>query len=523
MANTRPPFFKAAGEKRVEQADSSSAYLLKKRIEEFGPSEDTIKLKRLFQIIVDSVYSDLFPQLKLNKTNILLHCSERGNFGDIASTLFCAELIKKRRPECDINILFELMTLQQNVVNNVFQPTTFKVDFTSNDYITKEQIFSEKLKAATCVLGISVGIGTALLYKSQHRNLWEYGYYWHPDTKDETLSMGLNVSEEGIMVPTIQPKKLSEIKTPWVIQALSGANKIYHMHRRNWYLQILSLYQVAALEDSQQSSFAIVLPLVYSLKNYIDWGMLDIDYLKSKGIKLINRHTPEGIETIQLQEPGKEMAILSGAIPKPDMEIIQQYSEDFFGCGGDNTISECIALEKIPYYDGSEQKSWFFDSMIDLAKELKLNQLTTFFELLRQLISEVREIYATNTPKKRGFYSADPSFDLTDSNSVPRMSAKAIDVKLKTLTEAMSSLTANPEVVNEARQFCQFIKINRNVEPRLIASIDRGLILGNYPELIETEKAMWEQFKAGKITVAELGEAFTSAVASRQSAPQKHI
>lgn len=501
----------------------NDSHLAKKR--KAASQSSPVMPQRIFQLS-DYIYSEMLPKFDLKNTNVLLHCVESGNFGDIASTNFFADVIKKNRPQTNISILLELRTLEKDTIKNVL-PTNLSVSYlTGYEFTRREELLTKGLEDNACVLGVSVGMTSPLLSNTHHRSFWEYGYSVdRTNVKGNTLAMGLALSEEGIMIPTVTPRQLSDVTTPWVVAGLAGTARIYHMHRRDYIMQMLALYNVAEIEKSLSTDkIAVVLPLVYTLEQYKNWGLLDVNFLKELGVGKISRITPQGTETMVIADCGKEINILSGPIPRPEMDAIQQHSQAFFGCGGDNTISECIALEKIPYYDGTQQKAAFFDDMIALAKELKLAKLTEAYEILRTLNNDAYSIREKNTPKLR--WGMEPVYDLDKAESIPRKSAAEINQKIREYAPRLAALFSDPALEAEAKLYCQHIKANYNVESRLLASVDRELMLGNFPQLIEVEKKLWERFEKKEIKLedvfTELRQAVTQC-AENQPQPKMQI
>lgn len=480
---------------------------------------------KLFQL-TDFDYADMLPKLSLENNDILLHCHEAGNLGDISQTFFCAALIRKHYPESKISIAFMLESISEETVNKLFPSTDITTHFLSRyDYHERQKQMAE-LVDTRCTIGIAVGIHATVLYRSHHRTIREYGFGSHPDTKNNILSMGLGVNEEGITIPSTTLRQLSDIQSPWVKEALIENSALYHMHLREWPMQIVALYSSALIQNNQQDPIVIVLPLTVSLQNLIDWEILDKDYLIKNGIGAICRHTPLGIERITLSNSGKEMRILCGQIPKKEMEMIQQHANPLFGCTGDMSFSEAIALNKIPLYECAPHKFNFFNSVKKLAESQQLTTLSSLFSQVLEFDSWINNQYRINTPRKISWYQKAPSYDFDNDQSVPRISHQktkgsddSFPNRIKRLSEFVAGHFTSNKLEQEAIKLSAYIRENYNFEQKLMAIVARGLILKNFPELIITENELLDRYRKREMTLDEVSETLRNAI---ESAPKKN-
>jgi len=488
--------------------------------------------RRFFQLIADHQYP---CNTNLQNKNIILHCTQAGGLGDVSHIFHCAETIRKNRPDADIDVLIQPETVTKERISSLFPVDRFKTQFFDNsDYFGSTAKF-EDLSKKGYPIGIAVGLTTSgnCHYRNPHfRMVREYGFAFHPNTKESTLSMGLGGDEEGMNFPSIQPRTLTDITSDWLKGALNihspddmagylRERKLYHMYMHNWTTQIASLYSVATLENQNNQSLDVFIPLEYSLKQYIDWGILNLDFFQKHKIGKLVRVTPEGTEVIHLG-PGKEMRILSGSIPKADMEAIQQHSQPFFGCTGDLSFSEAVVLNKSPIYDAESFKKHFLNTLKNTAKERGYEHFARFIDLLqRQTVSEdgIYESPAIKPKKQGGWYGSEVAFHLGGLLSEPNSSNSIYTAKcIKALAPQLCSFGEEiarcytPQLLEEAQALNSYLPENCNFDFRLIDMVNRGMYLKNYPDLIQVENQLWEKFNAGQITEKQVIESLSAAI-----------
>lgn len=480
--------------------------------------------KRLFQLIADHQYT--LNTSHIENKNITLTCVKAGGYGDIAHTFLCAEKIKKHLPDRTIEIIIENSNHEE--IRNLFPTTYFNTKFLPRDYFAREEALKKINDNAGCLLGIAVPVISPELDQAIYRTLREYGYSSHPDCKDNHLSMGFNVKEEGLNFPIIESRNLHDLQTPWLKNALDihsiedatqyqRQQKLYHMYMPVWTMQIISIYTIAAIEEQFDQNIDILLPLKSSLDDLIKWRAIDVNVLQQYNIVKIVRITPNDRESINLREgEGKTIQILSGNLPKVDMEIMEQYSQPLFGCTGDASLSSAFVRgNKLPFYADTGLKGRLITDLNETMSMINdCQNLLEFQKLLGNQSSEIEEIYTRNTPKKISYYQSDPSMILSDDHSLPRRSMNEIAPLLPIYAEKIASLYLNTPLLEEAQRFNTYVVENYDVEPRLIAMVHRGLMLKNYPALVKIEKNLWQQFEKGEITEEGVVEKLNEAIAT---------
>jgi hypothetical protein len=473
--------------------------------------------QRLFQTCVDYQYSGVTAPL--NNKNIVLHCIQAEGLGDVSQTFLFAEKIRAQRPDASITIAIQCESVSEEQVRASFPTDRFPTQFISKWDYYKAQAQMNALRQKTgCMIGVAVPILDPKLLGSPARTIREYGLALHPDTKDDTLSMGFDNLEEGITFPKIENQDLYQIKTEWLRKALNAntiddqnsylANRnLYHMYMPSWSTQIISLYSVAGIEKQNSKPIDVFMPVKHSLNDLIAWGALNVELLKENQIGKLVLVKPTGTETIEIG-PGKEMRILSGSVAKTEMHAIQKHSQPFFGCTGNLTFSEGVIQDKLLVYDLLTHQAHFDKTWINILKQNHWTQLEKFKNTLKQYFVLETEILQKYVPKKR-FYQGDPSYSLSVADSVPRRALNELAKEFPKYSQQMVDLYKNPSILRESHAFNAHIKENYDCEARIMEIVDRGLVLTNYPHLIAVENNLWREFSQGRLSETEVVEAMS--------------
>lgn len=480
-------------------------------------------LQRRFFQLSDAIYSRLYPYLSLPNKKVMLHCVESGGLGDISHTFIAADIIHKNRPDCALEIMVQPQTKTTTdleiTIAKIFSDKPIPVKVLSINHSKSQEIIKDLL-LTHYFLGIAVGISSPELYRRHYRCFREHGFGLHCDTKENVLSMGLAPDEEGIPMPPVVPRPLSALTSDWLRNTLAidsaetqanylGTRKLYHQYFNHWAMQILALISIACIEKNNLQSIDIVMPLEYSLQELRDWGIWDLiaPFLAANGIGKIIRTTPAGSEFIYLTDKGKDVRILSGpgSIPKKDNEAIQQHSSPLFGSMGDVSFIEGVVLDKIIFYQISIHKIRFFKSLQEIAKEQTLDKVSNFLNLLAKFDENEDKIYKKNTPQRRGgWWEGAPSHDMRDKDSVPRRSIPQLVPQLLLMAQELAQCYLDPKLLSEMVEFNRYIKAHHDVTVRLLQNVDRGIILNNYPKLIDVENSLWESYKTGSMTFEDV-------------------
>ncbi len=512
--------------------DPSLERLYEQRKGAANPQASEDQKLRFFQLIADYQYP--YTEKLANQT-LLLHSHQAGGFGDVSQNFLCAKQIVNKHPGVCIEVLLQLETVDKDQINAVFPVDRFKTHFLEYGFHESEKQF-EDLMGRGSPLGIAQGVTSSGVVQAKYphlRTIREYGFSWHPDVKKNMLSMGLEDREEGISFPKIESRALVDLKSAWLKNALgigsqedqvryASERTLYHMYMSSWTTQVTALYSVAAIEQNSLKPIDLFIPIKYSLQQLKDWRILDEAYLTQLGIGRIIRITPQGQETLEIGA-GKELRLFSGALPKMDMEAIQQHAQPFFGCTGDGSFSEAVALNKVPFYDAVGHKIPFLRSWKKLAEQRDLKLFAEFLGQTEILIQAENKAYEKNTPKKTSWYSTDPSYELSDQGSVARKAAPELAVTIREVGERVAQMYLNPKLSEEALALNQHILRNYNFEPRLMGIVRRALVLQNYPNLISVEQNLWEKFKGNAISEVEVARELSSAIYGSlgQEAPVK--
>ena len=193
-------------------------------------------------------------------------------------------------------------------------------------------------------------------------NYFQYNWY----------SMGLQPFEEGIFL-----KNGSETFTPRPHTYLCYLTKTPP--------QILAfIYLVALLEQDQQSDIEIYLPRLQLTLNSAHLNSLSI------GKVLVNGNA------IEINTNKQKVLHLHHVLPLPSKEFsaLLQASADIVGCTGDHSLSECLTLSKVPFYEVRAHKLETVQAFIQIAKGKNLFTVAHYFEKFLELEKETPESFA---------------------------------------------------------------------------------------------------------------------------------
>ncbi len=510
---------------QIKQAQEPNLYgyrqtpLYQRRIGDVNDKE------RLFQLITDYQYAR--ASVPLANKNVVLHCIQAGGLGDVSQTYLYAKKIQNQIPQAEISVAIQCEDIPEEQVKALFPTDRFPTEFVNRfDYFDGEKK-RERLRAKTgCMIGVAVPIWEPGLLDGESegpsRTIKEYGFAFHSNTKGNTLSMGLSVREEGILFPEKVDRRLYDVQTPWLKETLNihspddedrylEQRTLYHMYMPRWGTQMISLYSIAAIEKNNSKSIDVFMPIKHSIKELAEWGALDLNALKENGIGKLIRVTSQGTECIDLG-PGKEMRILSQAVKKEDVPAIQKYSQPLFGCTGNVSFSEGIVQDKLLIYDLLVHQAFFdktWHQIIDTDPQFNL--LSKFKKVLTDHNAQENQILQKNTPRKGSWYQEDPSYELSESDSVTRKAIHELARDLPLHGKQLADLYLNNRnaLLGQAHAFNTHLQENYNCASRIIQTVSRGLVLTNYPHLVKVEKDLWQQFNQGRIGEEQVVEALS--------------
>lgn len=132
----------------------------------------------------------------------------------------------------------------------------------------------------------------------------------------------------------------------------------------NWYSQGLGAFEEGIFLDSSESQFINSSRfLSYIQKNQNQAAIFnELVYLwAGKEVEILHPKTPLPYETFQ---------------------SLMQNSGLLVGCTGDGSLSECLALGKIPYYECRSHKKGVLEALIQLAAFLHLSDVEAYFKAM---------------------------------------------------------------------------------------------------------------------------------------------
>ncbi len=397
----------------------------------------------------------------LNTSNILLHVSESGGLGDISQLFLAAQKIKNLAPEAQLTLVINLSRESEERIKKLFPVQDYTVIFLSGcDILSSEhqEKLSRLVSQSQCILGIALPcLDRIMRPQEQYPNsytLWEYGRFSCPNSYES--SMGFSPNKEcGVLLPTVESKPLSDLKTPWLREALPGFDTLYFMYLAADPIKIFSLYTLANIEKDKTTPFAVFLPGLPDLKELIETKALDTQALALCGIGRLTYVTEQGMETIEIGSSGKEMRIL-GYVPHKDAMILLQHSQVLSGCTGDVSWSEAIAAGKSVLYDRPHHKRLFHNSCIALQESHQLRATEQIQKMVKDLVNIVEE------KESLVWDRANPSSTLSAVMPLltPMFLTCATDL-------ANLYLTQKDVLIREAAQFRDIVLEEHNAEKRI--------------------------------------------------------
>lgn len=446
--------------------------------------------ERIFQRLIDPIFSEYYPQLDLANRQVSIWTAKMGGNGDIAMACSLFHLLKEQRPELFSGIFVRLSDFSKpEDVAKIFPSNLYPMEFVI-DY-AQAQKRKDELEQKAALIGIPTNAGEYHFYNKHHRLIHEYGL----GGTGNTLSMGFKVTEEGIYVPKVSAS--SQIEAPWIAPFAEKGSASYHMYMQNWDFQLLGLLSVLNIEKNEVRPINLFMPIKFTINQLIEWKIIDTEKLKKLNIGVLERITPDGVQTVVIQDQGKRVRIFDGSVTKNDMEAIQNLSQPFFGCTGDLSFSEAVSLNKFPFYDVLSHKQSFVLSWARLTEEKKLSHFHGYLEQYYQFVRDLSAIYEEQNrkmPKGKGGWKVDVSWALSDPESVPRLTIGNLAAHIYSFAEVVAKEYAKPEMMKEVQMFHQHIRENYNVEKRLLSVVDRAVILKNHEPLIPFEKTLCQQF-----------------------------
>lgn len=470
--------------------------------------------KVLFQLISDHQF------LRIDRfvnANICLTCEKADGYGDIKQTFLVANTIQKHLPNSQISIVLQSMERSiETIISTIFPENSNRFPINLPP-CSKEKEYIQSVEMETdCFLGVALPIHLPPdTIKKPYIRLKEYGFSG-VNSFIKSYSMGLASLEEGLVLPTIEPSSLNCIQTEWLKEIFQqGTNylethQLYHMYVHDWWMQIISIYATIILEVANSKPIDVVIPLVTNLDNMLNWKILDLEILKSYSIGQLTYVQEGAIHSRKLGE-GKELRLISGRINEKEMEAIQFNSQPIFGSTGDCSVSNGFVLNRVQIIEQRDHKKPFLASLNELAKTLGCQTFLQLQQVIQKQKANCAEIYQKNT-SPGAWFRPPPSFDLNESDSVPRKSMPAIASGLFECSRQIADLCLNPAIFEEMTTLNNYIRAHYNIESKLISIVKKAIAQSRHSELKAAEKELWKRFEREEITEEEIVQELNSAI-----------
>jgi hypothetical protein len=308
-------------------------------------------LRRLFQ----PIYLENPPEVK--GTVYFLAVVHPDGIGDYFSLLKSARSFKANHPEIDVHIGYthqvELPPIDPR--DYLLAPDHIHPFFCVSPGEALSQM-DEGLKKALAIVHIALSmntfddpvLGPKSFYFAETTNFQGIGNY----LQRNWYSMGLQPFEEGIFL-----KRTFDPAAPWKDKRLE---KLFEQGRATYlaYLGkipeqlLLFIYLVILQQKEDPRDIDLIIPKMIFENNL----MMDTDWVESLGIrtiKLLNLDKSREYVMFETEAASQKTLRLIPALPlqQSDFEKVTALSEDLVGCTGDGSLSDCLIVDKIPFYE----------------------------------------------------------------------------------------------------------------------------------------------------------------------------
>jgi len=179
--------------------------------------------------------------------------------------------------------------------------------------------------------------------------------------RDLSLDSGVGTTQEGIFLPDLHPNGTFD-SAPNLTELYNDPTKKYFCYAYDIlseFAEVVSIKEKASSKD---------ITIVGPYKNtHITRALLH--QLKAQGITQVILKTPDGeLETHATGlSTGKTLTLyVPGRLNHSNFINCMHLSEDLVGCTGDMSLSEVLALGKVPYYEIRGHKQNFWMGMVGL-------------------------------------------------------------------------------------------------------------------------------------------------------------
>lgn len=363
----------------------------------------------------------------------------------------------------------------------------------------------EKISRAACVLDVSyatsrkdLGLEKVRLGPT-HTYLREYGTgdYTTRDPLHE-LYMGLDDLEEGIFVKEIPKKALQELDDARLKGLLLLGSRHLHLfyHKLSGFYQASDIYIAALIHQEDDKPIDIVMPLDVRLEWLMHWKMLEPEKLKSLGVGTLQLIKKESVESVLIQNQGKEIRIIHPQfLPQHDFYTLLANASAPFGSTGDHSFTDALSLPIATHYELRGHKFFLFKSFKKLAEKLGCKLVEEYLEASGALFDGREETF------RQEFQAQLTCYDGYKTALLKRMAAKIFDAAKK-----LATCLKNRDFHEEWKKIAMHIRKERNVRKQLRFIVARHLAMAHYPQLAASEEQAFQDFRSGKKSIQTVHE-----------------
>ena len=237
----------------------------------------------------------------------------------------------------------------------------------------------------------------------------------------------------------------------------------------------------------------------------VELGILDLEFLKAHGIGTVSVLKIEGDDVretrLKLQDNGKELRLLNFfPLDQMDFHVLFCHTNPLVGCTGDNSLTEAISFDLVPFYELREGKDKFWDGMIALAESVGNGQhyLKQYFLELKAIRPLKQEIYINLFKNFNNLPEGFKNQTLEDIiKAQPTLAARC---------KKIAALLSEPKLAEEVLEINALIRSQFNFNQILKDFLARELALKRYPDLKAIETKLAEQFSLDRKSLKEVSK-----------------
>lgn len=355
-------------------------------------------------LLFRNFYLKLYQEsnLQFKKEIIVLTQVLNDGLGDYYAASEAARVIKASFPQQKICLIPVFCSAEQS--QKVSLPKKMDYHICQAGEACPPKII-ERIKNASFVLEIpwKVDVFTSRDISAIRDTMkFERKYFYIAEYGSLNHGMGLEYQDEGIFIKKVPSKSsMNVLKTKALKRDLFGKEVISEDVIKEYFQQHelffsylpeekkimrMFLYTIASSLRSQNKIIDIISHL-----SPLD-EEIDFQFLKEQGIaaiEFINKDSSLNVKK-EIAEEGKLVRVFNPfPLPQKDLHILMINSHLLTGCTGDQSFSEAISFNKLPFYEFKTHKQLFFWHFLRLAEMELDSEENSLVEYLTALMQNI--------------------------------------------------------------------------------------------------------------------------------------